>query len=445
MGPRGSCHHLGSNLPWANLHETDLADATCPAGPTVQVVTTFFPNSAQPRRTLFVKNLVVAMRRLCRVNIIAPLPWAPPGWKSRHWSGVSRVPRRETVDGIELQHPRFLAPPALSVLHGLGFGVGVLGPMRRAALADPDLVVHVHCAFPDGVGAALAARVLGLRYVITAHGSDINVHGARALLRRQIRWALRHASGVIAVSGALREKVVALIPEIAARTAVIPCAGFDPSNFLPRNRIDCRAKLGLSTEDRIVLFIGNLVPVKGLNVLLKAWAKLRTGSDLGAGAMTLVLVGEGQLRGELQQLAQTLGIAAEVRFVGGVPQSQVASWIGAANLVCLPSHSEGMPNVVVESLASAVPVVATAVGGIPDIIVDGENGYLTQPGDADALAAVLRRALSATWDHTRIARSAEKMTWATLARKNVEFIKSLNKEPIACQKTAPTRVPPTTP
>jgi glycosyltransferase involved in cell wall biosynthesis len=431
-------------MPWANLHETDLADATCTAGPNVQVVTTFFPNSAQPRRTLFVKNLVVAMRRLCRLNVIAPVPWAPPGWKSRRWAGVSRVPRGETVDGIELQHPRFLAPPGLGVLHGLGFGVGVLSPMRRAALADPGLVVHVHCAFPDGVGVALVARVLGLRYLITAHGSDINVYAARGLLRRQIGWALRHASGVIAVSGALREKIVALVPEIASRTAIIPCAGFDPSVFAPRDQIDCRAELGLSTEGRIVLFVGNLVPIKGLEVLLKAWAKLRTGSDLGSGSMTLVLVGEGPIRGELQQLAQTLGITAEVRFVGGLPQSQVASWIGAANLLCLPSRSEGMPNVVVESLASAVPVVATAVGGLPDVIVDGENGHLTQPGDADALAAALRHALSATWDHARIARSVENMTWMSLAQKNVEFIKRVSKEPIACQKIAPTRVPPTT-
>ncbi len=410
-------------MPQANLHETGLADFTCPAGPCVQVVTTFFPNSQQPRRTLFVKNLVAAMRQLCRLNVIAPVPWAPPGWKSRRWPDVARVPREETVDGIKLQHPRFLAPPGLGVVHGLGFGVGVVRLMRRAALADPGLVVHVHCAFPDGVGGALAARALGLRYVITAHGSDINIHAARGFLRRQIRWALRHASAVIAVSGALREKIVALVPEIAARTAIIPCAGFDPSVFAPRDQIDCRAELGLSTKGLIVLFVGNLVAVKGLDVLLRAWAKLHSCGELGSVPTTLVLVGEGHLRSELQHLAQTLGIAPEVRFVGGVPQSRVATWIGAADLLCLPSHSEGMPNVVIESLASAVPVVATAVGGLPEVIVDQANGILTQPGDSDALAAALRCALSAKWDRTRIRRSVEDMTWMSLARKNVELLR----------------------
>lgn len=180
-------------------------------------------------------------------------------------------------------------------------------------------------AFPDGVGVAVAARALGLRYVITAHGSDINVHSGRGLLRRQTGWALRHASGVITVSGALRAKIMALAPEAAERAVIIPCAGVDPSVFSPRDQKDSRSELGLSQEGRIVLFVGNLVPIKGIDVLMKAWAKLRVDSGRGEPAMKLVCVGEGPLRGELQQLTQTLGIASEARFVGGVPQSQVAS------------------------------------------------------------------------------------------------------------------------
>lgn len=384
---------------------------------TVQVVTSFFPSSVNPRRTLFVKNLVAAMRQKSEVNVIAPVPWAPPGWKSRRWAGVQNVPRAERIDGIDLVHPRFVAPPGLEVLHGLGFGMGVLRPLRRAALADPGLVVHVHCAFPDGVGAALVARMLGLRYVITAHGSDINVRAARGLLRVQTAWALRHASGVIAVSAALRDKIVALVPGIADRTAVIPCAGFDPAVFGPRDQAQCRAELGIAAQGRMVLYVGNFVPIKGVDVLLNAWAKLRARADA-----TLVLVGDGLLRRELEEQARTLGIAAAVRFVGAVPQAQVAGWIGAADQVCLSSHNEGMPNVVVESLASGVPVVATAVGGLPDVIVEGENGVLVPPGEPDALAAALARGLSTSWDRARIAASVKDMTWSALAERNLAFL-----------------------
>lgn len=423
----------------------DFPGENAAPGVAIQVVTSFFPNSARPRRTLFVKNLVLAMRRLCRVEVgvIAPVPWAPPGWRRGRWAGVGSVPREETIDGIAVQHPRFLAPPRLGVLHGLGFGLGVLRSMRRAALETPGLVVHVHCAFPDGVGVALAARALGLRYVITAHGSDVNVHAARGPLRVQIAWALRNARGVIAVSRALRDQIVGLVPEIAERTAVIPCAGFDPSVFAPRSQARCRADLGLTPGGRIVLFVGNLVPVKGVDLLLRAWARLRVRRDPRAAATTLLLVGDGPLRAELERSAQALGIAPEVRFVGSVPQSQVASWIGAADVLCLPSRSEGMPNVVVESLASAVPVVATGVGGVPEVIVDGENGYLERTGEADAMADALERALSTTWDRLRIVRTVEAMTWMSLAQKNVTFLSEVMKETIPCHPTASTCMPPT--
>jgi glycosyltransferase involved in cell wall biosynthesis len=108
----------------------------------------------------------------------------------------------------------------------------------------------------------------------------------------------------------------------------------------------------------------------------------------------------------------------------------VASWIGAADLLCLPSRNEGMPNVVVEALASGVPVVATAVGGLPDVIVEGENGFLAPSGEASALAGALWRALSVTWDVARITRSAEAMTWAALAQRNLDFLATAVRRPL---------------
>ena len=114
-----------------------------------------------------------------------------------------------------------------------------------------------------------------------------------------------------------------------------------------------------------------------------------------------MLVGAGGERARLERLAREAGIEAGVFFLGALPQRQVADWIAAADLLCLPSHSEGSPNVVVEALASGVPVVATRVGGVPDLVADGVNGLLVPPADAHALSAALDEALRRAVEYRR--------------------------------------------
>jgi len=291
-------------------------------------------------------------------------------------------------------------------------------------------VLHAHCAYPDVVGAALAARLLDLPLVATAHGSDINISGRQRTLRPQIRWALRRARRVIAVSAPLAQAVAELTDLPADRVLCIPCAGYSPAVFRRRDsgeRAALRKSLGVADEDRVVLFVGHLVPVKALDVLLRAWAALTERPGVGA-HLRLLLIGEGTQRDTLEQQARELGLADQVAFLGPKPQPAVADWIAAADLLTLPSHAEGSPNVVVEALASGTPVVASRVGGVPDLVDDGVNGLLVPAGDAAALADALAAALRHPWDAARISASIAHLTWPALGRRNHDVLAAVAME-----------------
>lgn len=389
----------------------------------VLTVTTFFPNAAKRQRSVFVKNLVEAMKRRCHVDVISPVPYAPPFDLKPEWREQRTIPAFDSIDGINVEHPRFVVLPKLGWFSGFGYFLGILRTLRQHIKSGRRIVVHAHCAYPDAVGVALAAKLLRFPYVVTAHGSDINVYAEQRTLRFQIRWALRHAAGVIAVSGALEAKIVHLTGAAKTEIACIPCAAFDPRVFYPRSRPDARAALEVDPHARLVVFVGLLVPIKGVEFLIDAWAELRLRGKLGE-TDRLVILGDGPCRDRLERQMTKAGLADSIRFAGTVNQINVARWIAAANLLCLPSINEGTPNVIVEALASGVPVVASRVGGIPDLIRDGENGLLIAPTNSLALADALERALGREWDARAVADSVSNLTWQAIADRNCDFLQS---------------------
>jgi glycosyltransferase involved in cell wall biosynthesis len=395
----------------------DKACGAASAGWPVVVLTTFFPSATDPQRTVFVKNLVAAMRKLRCTTVVAPVPMRP--WLARRHRRLP--PRHETIEGIPVVHPRFVALPGLDVLTPLTYAMGVHGELRRLRRDLGRFVLHAHCAYPDGVAAALLARWLDVPCVVTAHGSDINVYGTRATLRRQLSWALGGIDGVVAVSKALAGRVRALSGTSAGELECIPCAGFDPAVFGLRDKHALREPRGVGPHSRAVVFVGQLVAVKQVDYLVSAWAALAKAGQLDAGDR-LIVIGDGPKMTGLRAQVEAAGIGSQVRFTGALPQREVADWIAASDLLVLPSRSEGTPNVVVEALACGVPVVASNVGGIPELIMDGGNGFLVPPGDTPALAAALIRAFTHPWDRAAVRRSVEHLTWDRLARRNLELI-----------------------
>jgi glycosyltransferase involved in cell wall biosynthesis len=194
---------------------------------------------------------------------------------------------------------------------------------------------------------------------------------------------------VVSVSADLREKLVAAGVE-GDRIEVLR-NGVDRSIFRPADRSASRRELGLPDGGRIVLFAGNLKAGKGVELLIEA------AGAADVEGLSLHIVGDGPLESELRNLAR----GAEVFFHGRQPLERVAAWMNAADLFCLPSYDEGMPNVILEALSCAIPVVATDTGGIPEV-VEPSSGMLFARGDAAGLARTLEEALSRDWDRGAI-------------------------------------------
>lgn len=393
----------------------------------ILTITTFFPNAADPQRAVFVQNLLKAIsdaRPDIIAGVVAPIPWAPPWPTNAAWGALRGIPGRVDMDWVRVVHPRFLVLPRVEPVTGLGYGIGLISTLLQMR-KQTDLL-HIHCAYPDAVGAALAARFVGLPYIVTVHGSDINVYAQRAALRPQIAWALRRAVGIIAVSTELQERVGDLIGPLGPPVTCIPCAGFHGTIFHPT--VDHNAnsqwlqQYGLDGTERIILFVGRLDAIKCVDVLLRAWEIMRA-NEAVTSIDRIVIIGDGPCRTSLNDQCRNLG--ASILFTGSIPQREVALWLKRAKILCLPSRNEGTPNVVVEALACGVPVVASRVGGIPHLVCDGINGFLASPGDASALAKALTAALSRNWEPQIISNTVASLTWSALAQRNLKFIESL--------------------
>jgi glycosyltransferase involved in cell wall biosynthesis len=301
--------------------------------------------------------------------------------------------------------------------------LGCMRLLRRLKQQGKLDVINAHWIYPDGVAAVWMARQLGVPVMLTALGSDINVYSRYPLRRSQILWALHQANGVTAVSRAL--------------VTAIEGFGVDPSKLqLIRNGINAdsfsrvnaetvqqlRRQFGLRNDRKYLVFVGRLHPVKGLIHLLDALNLLFSDSNLN---FDTILVGDGELRLELERSVAARGLNEHVRFAGEVPHSRVNEWLQAGDAFCLPSLMEGMPNVVIEAQACGLPVVASSVGGLPDM-VGTETGILVAPAKPADLASALNEVFRKEWDREKIAREADGLSWEAVASQYLAAIEGMS-------------------
>jgi glycosyltransferase involved in cell wall biosynthesis len=370
-----------------------------------------FPTSADPTYGIFIyqRSAHLAQRPGNEVVVVSPVPYFPRWLKARRWRAASELPSQEEIGGLTVHHPRYLLVPKISMpFHALSMFLGSLGRVRglnRSARID---CIDAHFVYPDGLAAVLLGRFLGVPLIVSARGTDINLYPSFKLIRPMIRWTLSQADGVIAVSGALKEAMVALgvNPD---KIHVIP-NGVNTERFHQINREEARSKLNLPAGVPMVVSVGALIRPKGHLTLVRAFARIAPRHP----DLKLYVLGEGPLRSELDSLVRELRLEDRVQLLGKRPNQELQQWFNAAEVSCLASEREGWPNVVTESLACGTPVVATRVGGIPEIIHSRELGILVDP-TVDSVADGLERALSKTWDREAISKQTRARTWATVA------------------------------
>ncbi|MCA0395085.1 MAG: glycosyltransferase [Proteobacteria bacterium] len=299
----------------------------------------------------------------------------------------------------------FWYPPRIGrSLHGLAWYASLMARHGSRLRRERPDVLLASWGYPDAVGVSLLARRLGLPYVVKVHGSDLNVQADFRLRRPQIAAALRGARAVVAVSAALADKARALGVD-DARVHVL-YNGVDGERFHPGDRAAARRALDLPQDVPLVLYVGNLKASKGCVDLLEAFPAVLARHPQAR----LAFVGSGAAGPVLRQRAQALGIDNCLLLAGARPHHELGTWMQAASLLCLPSHNEGVPNVVLEAMACGLPVVATRVGGIPEVL-PAQAGLLVPPHDHAALSKALDEALRADWSPAAITAHAARFDW----------------------------------
>jgi teichuronic acid biosynthesis glycosyltransferase TuaC len=377
----------------------------------VLAITKIFPNAAEPLAAPFNRQQFAALAEHCDLHVMATIPWFPGAGLLGKWStagNLARVPYRDTIAGISVTHPRTLFVPRGAFATWGPLYAASIAPFLAPYLNKVDVVLG-SWAYPDGFAAVIAGKLLGVPSVVKLHGSDINIVAKLPGARRMAAWSLPKASRVVAVSRPLADEVVALgVPR--ERVAVV-MNGVDAELFKPSDRAWARRELGLAgaPDQPLAVYVGNLKPEKGVLDLGRAWQLV---SERLPNA-TLLFVGDGPVKDELAAMTKPLG--ARARLISRQPLERVPLYMAAADLLVLPSHSEGTPNVVLEALASGRRVVATSVGGIPDLITSERLGTLVPARDPAALADALVASLRTPYDPAEVARLGAKGGWAASA------------------------------
>ncbi len=352
----------------------------------VAVVTQYFPTSAQPWAGHSAYQTLRLLGELCSLHVFYPEArypaWLTPGGARR-----PALDRTWKPPGVAVTYVPYPVLPVLSrPVNGWVMSTSLL-PFVRAF--TPDLILN-YVVYPDGFAALRIARALKIPVVLTAIGSDLNRISDR-LVAALTRLTLRHADRTTTVSDDLCKTAIRLGAPAAHSQAILN--GCDTSVFHLRDRVEARRALALEASADIIIYVGRLDLRKGLIELIEAMAQLRHQRP----AAHCYLIGDGPDQSILTAAIARHALSGQVTLIPSCATAEVALWMAAADLVTLPSYREGCPNVVLEALAAGRPVVATRVGGIPELM-DETCGRLIPDHNAPALAEALNEVLSRPWD-----------------------------------------------
>lgn len=275
-------------------------------------------------------------------------------------------------------------PEDYPVFHYPPYSLSLAAKMAEVVKAYDLDVLHTHYAMPHAASAYLAKQMLGdrgVKTVTTLHGTDITLVGQAPSFFAVTKFSIEESDCVTSVSQWLKHETQRIFkPD--HHIHVIPNF-VDVETFRPRD-VEARRKELASPDEKVVLHISNFRPVKNLSAVVKTFVRVR--QQIGA---RLLLVGDGPERLRVERMVEKLGIAPCVSFLGS--QAYIEDILPLADAFLLPSFHESFGLVILEAMAAGVPVVATNVGGPPEVVVEGESGFLRAPEDIDGMVEALMR------------------------------------------------------
>lgn len=369
----------------------------------VLTLSTLFPDATRPTFGPFVERqtLGLAAHPDVELRVMAPVGIPPLGRFHPRYAGLAQLPDVETWKGLAVYRTPFGHIPGV----GGGWDARALAralrrPLKGIHAQFPFDVIDAQFFWPDGPAAVALGRELGVPVSVKARGADIHYWGSNPATAAQVIAAGQAADGMLAVSAAMKADMVALgMPE--DRIAV-HYTGIDRQMFAVRDR--SAAKAALAIRGPLIVSVGALIERKGQGSVIDALPAL---SDA-----TLVLIGRGEDEAALKAKTVALGVADRVRFMGSLPPAVVADWLAAADVMVLPSASEGLANAWVEALASGTPVVTCDVGGARELFDRPEAGKLVER-HAGQIASAIGAILAAPPSRAAVAATVDRFSWET--------------------------------
>ncbi len=376
------------------------------------LITSTYPTPRMPSQGVFNKQLVAALNSSHSVRVIAPIPWT----SVRPWAAEESQANSESTD-MSVVHPTFYYPPQLMRwTYGWWYWKSIQQSFQKMTVDFRPDVILGYWAHPDSDAALRAARTLKVPTVVMIGGSDVRILARSGKRRIAIQAVLQNANRVVAFSQDLAKHVSDL--RVPSHRIDVVYRGVDRSLFKPCDRGEARRNVDVDSSSLIVVWVGRMVEVKNPAMAIRAAVKWQ--QQFGD-QFRLIMIGEGQLKPGLEQLADQLGIRKCCSFLGALPHAQIANWFQAANLTILTSHSEGVPNVLLESIACGTPFVATDVGGVREI-ADPQADTLIAADDVSALQDAVIEKLN---DRTQHARPVSTYDVHDLAKRMTEVFEKL--------------------
>ncbi len=379
----------------------------------VLFVSNLFPDAENPNRGSDNAVLLRLLARDCDIRVIAPRPTLP--FKSR------------TRQPVACMDDKPFAPfyPTVSYLPKIGgpfnhllMARGIRNEIARVRQSFPFDIVLCSWIYPDACAVAKIAVEQNFKFIAIAQGSDIHQYLRMPTRRRIIQKYLPSAESIITRSAQL--------------STMLADAGFDKQKlkviyngvdfriFHPSDKTAARRELKLNQSATVLLFVGNFLPIKNPKLLIAAHAELcrlhpnRT--------YNLIFLGSGPLETEMRRQAEALGIGSNVVMPGRKSPAEVARYMQAADLLCMSSHNEGLPNVILEAFACGLRVVSTNVGGISEVVNEPAFGALADAPTPKNFAATVANILNQPVEEDKIISHASQFSWDKASTAYMELL-----------------------
>ena len=382
----------------------------------ILTLSSLYPNEAQPGKGTFVESKVKRLKQYSdeiEQVVVSPVPAIPMlgGFMSGQ-KYIQKIKPEAIWDGVKVYYPRFTHVPGLSMYISPRMIYNACKPVIAKIIEngfDFDLI-DAHYVYPDGVAAYYLSQYFKKPYTVTALGSDINILPNYNLPRSRICKTLENADGVAGVSKDLCDKMVQLGADKAKTTAIYN--GVDLERFSPTDKAAAKKRVGLESN-KTLLSIGNLVPLKGFDLIIKALEAID--------GVNLIIVGDGPEEANLKALTQELNLEDRVTFAGRLPQDQLPDYYNAAEIYVLASSSEGMANVLLESIACGTPIIATPIDGIKEVVMNDTVGRVIENRTPSDIASAVNDLLNNKSDSEDIRQIAEQFNWDKTSEQQIEL------------------------